>query len=144
LGEPRGALQTGEEDSFLCFVGGVEYDAAYKTLSRKARPGGVVRTGEAFFSRAAIVARLTSMWAMQEHREVSFFVIFAGAARKNHACEERRRWFLSDLADFATVVFFCDGRGIEYDAASITLFERQNREGLCKQTKRMSRLPIQT
>jgi hypothetical protein len=45
------------------------------------------------------------MWAMQEHKEVSFFVIFAGCARKNHACGERRRGFLSDLADFATVVF---------------------------------------
>jgi hypothetical protein len=35
-----------------------------------------------FFSRATIVARLTSMWAMQEHKEVVFFVIFAGAAAK--------------------------------------------------------------
>jgi hypothetical protein len=43
------------------------------------------------------------MWAMQEHREVSFFVIFAGCARKNHACGKRRRGFLSNLADFATV-----------------------------------------
>ncbi|MBN1920799.1 MAG: hypothetical protein JW892_06105, partial [Anaerolineae bacterium] len=40
----------------------------------------------------------------------SFFVIFAGAARKNHARGERRRgFFLSDLADFATVVFFAVG-----------------------------------
>ena len=42
---------------------------------------------------------------MQEHKEVSFFVIFAGCTRKNHACGERRRGVLSDLADFATVVF---------------------------------------
>ncbi|MBN1921356.1 MAG: hypothetical protein JW892_08940, partial [Anaerolineae bacterium] len=35
----------------------------------------------------------------------SFFVIFAGCARKNHARGERRGGFLSDLADFATVVF---------------------------------------
>ncbi len=32
-------------------------------------------------------------------------MIFAGCARKNHASRERRRGFLSDLADFATVVF---------------------------------------
>ena len=44
---------------------------------------------------------------MQEHKEVAFFVIFAGCARKNHACRERRIGFLSDLADFATVVFLC-------------------------------------
>ena len=43
---------------------------------------------------------------MQEDKEVVFFVIFAGCARKNHACRERRRGFLSALADFDTVVFF--------------------------------------
>ena len=42
---------------------------------------------------------------MQEHKEVSFFVIVAGCARNNHACRERQRGFLRDRADFATVVF---------------------------------------
>ena len=41
------------------------------------------------------------MWAMEEHREVSFFVIFAGCTRKKRACGESRRGFLSELADFA-------------------------------------------
>jgi hypothetical protein len=63
------------------------------------------------------------MWAMQEHKEVAFCDFCGLRPQKSRSQREAQLVFLSDLADFATVVFLKLGHGSGCNFSAAAAYE---------------------